>query len=314
MGDIQKTQVLILGSGPAGSTAALYSSRADLKTLVIEGGQPGGQLTITTDVENFPGFVDGIMGPELVESFKKQAMRFGTEYVFDTIVEAELSKRPFVLKSENSTYECDVLIIASGASARMIGIESEKELMGYGVSTCATCDGFFFKKKELIVVGGGDSAMEEAIFLTKFATKVTVVHRRDALRASKIMQERALKHEKISFIWDSIVEEILGTQADGVRGVKIRNVKTDEITEYPCEGVFTAIGHVPNSDVFNGQLDMDENGYLITQSDSTATNILGVFASGDVQDHVFRQAITAAGSGCMAAMEAERYLENNGTA
>ncbi len=314
MGDIQKTQVLILGSGPAGSTAALYSSRADLKTLVIEGGRPGGQLTITTDVENYPGFVDGIMGPELVENFKKQAIRFGTEYVFDTIIEAELSKQPFVLKGENSTYECDVLVIASGASARMIGIESEKELMGYGVSACATCDGFFFKEKELIVVGGGDSAMEEAIFLTKFATKVTIVHRRDALRASKIMQERALNHEKISFMWDSIVEEILGTQANGVRGVKIRNVKTDKVTEYPCQGVFTAIGHVPNSQVFNDQLDMDENGYLITQSDSTATNIPGVFASGDVQDHVFRQAITAAGSGCMAAMEAERYLESNGTA
>jgi thioredoxin reductase (NADPH) len=312
MSELLKTQILLLGSGPAGSTAALYSSRADLKVTVIEGRQPGGQLTITTDVENYPGFAEGIMGPELVEIFKKQAERFGSEYVFDTIVSADLKKQPFTLKGENASYECDVLIIASGASARLLEIPSETELMGYGVSACATCDGFFFKDKELVVVGGGDTAMEEATFLTKFASKVTVVHRRDALRASKVMQERAFKNKKISFVWDSVIDEILGTKDNGVRGVNLRNVTTDKMTELSCDGVFLAIWHVPNSQIFEGQLDMDKNGYIITKSDSTATNIPGVFASGDVQDHVFRQAVTAAGTGCMAAMEAERFLESNG--
>ena len=312
MGEIIRTKAVILGSGPAGSTAALYTSRANIETIVIEGIQPGGQLTITTDVENYPGFIDGVMGPELVEIFKKQAMRFGSKYEFDTIEKADLAKHPFTLTGERNTYACDTLIITSGASARSLGLESEKKLMGYGVSSCATCDGFFFKGKELVVVGGGDSAMEEGLFLTKFATKITIVHRRNALRASKIMQDRAFKNDKISFVWDSVVEEILGTREDGVSGVMLRSVKTGDISEFPCQGVFTAIGHIPNSGIFKGQLNMDDNGYILTKPDSTVTNIPGVFAGGDVQDHVFKQAVTAAGTGCMAAMEAERFLESDG--
>lgn len=305
-----RTEVFILGSGPAGSTAALYASRANLSTMVVEGGQPGGQLTITTDVENYPGFVDGIMGPELVDIFKKQAMRFGTKYDFDTIKEVDLSKRPFVLKGDKNTYETDAVIISSGAKARLLGIPSETELMGYGVSACATCDGFFFKEKELVIVGGGDSAIEEAIFLTKFASKVSIVHRRDKLRASKIMQDRATKNSKLEFVWNSVVEEIIGTKETGVTGVKLKNTQTDERSEFPCQGVFLAIGHIPNSEIFKGQLDMDDNGYILTKPDSTQTNIPGVFASGDVQDHVYKQAITAAGTGCMAALEAEKFLES----
>ena len=308
MAETIRTKVLIMGSGPAGSTAALYVSRANLDTIVIEGSQPGGQLTITTDVENYPGFVDGITGPKLVEIFKNQAIRFGAKYEFDTIEKADLSGRPFTLTGSKNIYLCEALIIASGASASRLGLKSENELMGYGVSACATCDGFFYKEKELVVVGGGDSAIEEAIFLTKFAVKVSIVHRRDKLRASKIMQERAFKNEKIAFVWNSVVEEILGTREEGVKDVKLRNTQTGEISEYPCQVVFIAIGYIPNSHVFKGQLDLDAKGYIVTKPDSTATNIPGVFAAGDVQDHKYRQAVTAAGSGCMAALEAEKIL------
>lgn len=311
MAETIRTKVLIIGSGPAGSTAALYTSRANLDTVVIEGSQPGGQLTITTDVENYPGFVDGITGPKLVEIFKNQAMRFGARYEFDTIEKADLSVRPFTLTGSINIYLCEVLIIASGASARRLGLKSEGELMGYGVSACATCDGFFYKEKEVVVIGGGDSAIEEGIFLTKFAAKVSIVHRRDKLRASKIMQERVFKNEKITFVWNSVVEEILGTREEGVTAVKLKNTQTDEISEYPCQGVFLAIGHVPNSHVFKGQLDIDAKGYIKTKPDSTATNVPGVFAAGDVQDFKYKQAVTAAGTGCMAALEAEKFLESD---
>ncbi len=304
-------KVVIMGSGPAGLTAALYSARADLGPVVFEGLEAGGQLTLTTDVENFPGFPNGVLGPELMDSMKQQAERFGAHCLFGEITKVDFSKRPFVITSSEKEILADTFIISSGASAKMLGLDSERELLGYGVSTCATCDGFFYKDKEIVVIGGGDTAMEEAIFLTKFGSKVTLVHRRDELRASKIMQDRAFANEKIDFVWDTEVEEVLGSKETGVNAVKVKNVKTGEISEISCEGFFVAIGHTPNTSLFKGQLDMDENGYLVTINGSTQTNIPGVFASGDVQDHQYRQAITAAGTGCMAAIDAERFLNEN---
>ncbi len=303
-------RVIILGSGPAGLTAAIYAARANLEPLVIEGFQPGGQLTITTDVENYPGFPKGILGPEFMEEFKKQAERFSTKFVFGDVMAVNLKKRPFEIVAGKDTYTCDALIIATGASAKLLGLESEKKLMGYGVSACATCDGFFFKDKEVIVVGGGDTAIEEALFLTKYATNVTVIHRRNELRASKIMQDRAKKNPKVSFIWDSVVEEIYGDAKNGgVTGVRLHNVKTSKRQDLKLDGVFIAIGHEPNTKLFAGQLEMDELGYLITKN-GTTTSVAGVFACGDVQDRIYRQAVTAAGSGCMAAIDAERFLES----
>lgn len=299
--------VVIIGSGPAGLTAAIYAARANLSPLLVEGWQSGGQLTTTTEVENYPGFAKGIMGPELMKETRAQAERFGTEFLTGDVTAVNLAQRPFTLTIDGEqTIQTQTVIIATGASAIPIGLKNESRLTGHGVSTCATCDGFFFKGKELIVVGGGDSALEEANFLTKFATKVSVVHRRDKLRASKIMQDRALHNEKISFIWNTVVEDILGSEV--VTGARLKNVVTGKIADVPCAGVFVAIGHRPNTTLFAGQIDMDENGYIRTQG-GTATNVPGVFAAGDVQDSTYRQAVTAAGSGCMAAIDAERFLE-----
>jgi len=304
-------RVLILGSGPAGLTAALYTARANLAPVLVEGAEPGGQLTITTEVENYPGFEKGIQGPEMMEIFRRQAERFGTKFIFGHASEVRLGKWPFEVVVEKETLKAQALIIATGATAKLLGIESEKALMGYGVSACATCDGAFFKDKEVVVGGGENTAMEEATFLRRFPSKVDVVHRRGELRASKIMQDRAHKNPKIRFIWNSAIDTIHGTQKDGVTGVSLKDTNTGAITQHQTGGVFIAIGHQPDSQLFKGQLDMDEVGYLKTKPDSTYTNIPGVFAAGDIADSVYRQAVTAAGTGCMAAIDAERWLEAN---
>ena len=303
---VEPRDVVIIGSGPAGLTAAVYSGRANLKPLLIEGVEAGGQLMLTTEVENYPGFIDGIMGPELMERMRKQAARFGTEFLTDNVTSVGLGKHPFEVRTSGETILTKSLIISTGASAKMLDVPGEKELLGHGVSTCATCDGFFFKDHELLIVGGGDSAMEEAIFLTKFASKVTVVHRRNALRASKIMQDRARANDKIDFVWDSVITEIFGNGK--VAGARVKNLKTGEEREIPAGGVFVAIGHTPNTQLFEGQLDLS-GGYIVTEGEDTATSVPGVFAAGDVVDFRYRQAITAAGMGCMAAIDAERYLE-----
>lgn len=307
-GEYLLNNVIIIGSGCAGLTAAIYAGRANLNPLVIDGYEPGGQLSLTTMVENFPGFPDGILGPDLIENMRKQAERFGTQFKAGAITEVDISKRPFKITTSSETFETRALIIASGATAKMIGLESEKKLVGHGVSTCATCDGYFFRGKEIAVVGGGDSAMEEANFLSKFASKVHLLHRRNEFRASKIMVERARANEKIRFVTPVVVEDISDVSRGGVEFVTLRNTETSEITTLPVEGVFVAIGHEPNTTVFRGKLDMDENGYLITHHGSQ-TKVPGVFAAGDVQDHHYRQAVTAAGSGCMAALDAEKFLD-----
>ena len=305
-----KRKVIIIGSGPAGLTAAIYSARANLSPLVFEGIQPGGQLTITTDVENYPGFPDGIMGPDMMEKFRKQAQKFGAECLFQHVEKVDISKQPFSVWANGQKYQSDSIIISTGASARLLGLDAEKELMGNGVSACATCDGFFYKDKKVVVVGGGDSAMEEATFLTKFASEVVIVHRRDEFRASKIMVERAINNPKISVMYNSIVKNIIGTKDSGVESIEIEDVKSKTNSVLNCDGIFMAIGHIPNTEMFNNILSLDENGYIKTMSDSTHTNIEGVFACGDVQDSIYKQAVTAAGSGCMAALDAEKWLEN----
>jgi len=302
--------MVIIGSGPAGLTAAIYAARANLSPLLIEGKEPGGQLTLTTLVENYPGFPEGIMGPQLMEDMREQAKRFGTEIVNGYVHAVKLTQKPFRVYYGDQEIETKTVVISTGSSAKLIGLEAELKLMGHGVSTCATCDGFFFRGKEIAVVGGGDSAMEEATFLTKFATKVSLIHRRDTLRASKIMQDRALANDKIKFIWNTIIEDVEGTRDTGVTGLKLRNLKIQELSQIKLDGLFVAIGHNPNTEIFKGQITLDDRGYIITQPNSTRTNIPGVFACGDVQDPVFRQAISAAGTGCMAAIEAERWLEH----
>ncbi len=302
--------VVIIGSGCAGLTAAIYAARANLRPLVIDGYEPGGQLTLTTMVENFPGFPEGILGPELIERMRKQAERFGAQFKAGAVSHIDLGHRPFKITAGKESYQCRALIVAAGASARLLGLDSEKKLMGHGVSTCATCDGYFFRGKEIAVVGGGDSAMEEATFLTKFASRVNVIHRRGEFRASKIMLDRARSNEKIRFIAPAVVEDVLDPAKDTVEALKIRDLHTNHVSTLPAAGLFIAIGHDPNTKVFQGKLQMDANGYLVTRNGSK-TNVEGVFAAGDVQDHHYRQAVTAAGSGCMAAMDAEKFLEEH---
>lgn len=307
---MEARKVIIIGTGPAGLTAAIYNGRADLKPLVLEGHEPGGQLTLTTEVENWPGYINGVMGPELMSNMKQQAAKFGAEFLPVMCTEVDLSKRPFIVKASNgNSYSAEAIIISTGASAKFLGLPKEKELTGHGVSTCATCDGFFYRDKIVHVVGGGDTAMEDATFITKFAKKVYIVHRKDTLRASKPMQDRAFKNPKIEFIWDSAVTEIL-SDAHGVTGIKVENLKTGKVEERQTDGLFYAIGHTPNTKFLNGQLKTNEEGYIITH-DGPETNIPGVFACGDVQDTIYRQAITASGSGCQAAIKAERFLEGH---
>jgi thioredoxin reductase (NADPH) len=304
------SKVLIIGSGPAGYTAAIYAARANLKPIIVAGMQPGGQMTITTDVENYPGFADVIQGPWLMEQMQGQAEHVGTKMIYDLITSVDFTQRPFTaIGDSGDTYSGDTVIISTGAQARWLGLDSEQKYQGFGVSACATCDGFFFREQEVCVIGGGNTAVEEAIYLTNHASKVTLIHRRDELRAEKIMQERLFKNPKVEMVWDSVAEEVLGTEDPiGVTGVRIRNVKTDETREIPCQGFFVAIGHDPATAVFKGKVEMDDEGYVITAPDSTATNIPGVFAAGDVKDKIFRQAVTAAGMGCMAALEAEKFI------
>jgi thioredoxin reductase (NADPH) len=299
-------KVLIIGSGPAGLTAAIYAARADLEPFMIEGMERGGQLMITTDVENYPGFPDGVMGPDLMEQMRKQAERFGTRIASSDVTDVDFSQKPFTVSVGQDTYAAESVIISTGASARWLGVEGEERLRGFGVSACATCDGFFFRDKELLIVGGGDTAMEEALFLTKFASRVTVVHRRDEFRASPIMVTRVLEHPKIDVLWDSVVVEIVGDTL--VTGARIRNVTTDEVTDFEADGVFVAIGHTPNTNVFEGEIDLDQDGYILTEPGTTLTSVEGVFAAGDVTDKVYRQAVTAAGLGCQAALDAQRWL------
>ena len=312
MSEQNHRKVIVIGSGPAGYTAGLYLGRANLQNLVFEGEQPGGQLTITTDVENYPAFPDGIMGPELMEKFKAQAVRFGTEVVSQIVSEVDLGVHPFVVKTSKDTYTADAVIVSTGSSARWLGLPDEESFMGKGLSACATCDGFFFRDQDIAVVGGGDTALEEATFLTNFGKSVTLIHRRDELRGSKIMQQRALDNEKIDMAWNSVIEKYLADDDGNLKGLLLKDTVDGSTRELPVTGCFIAIGHTPNTQFLNGQLDNDENGYLVTKPNVTATNIEGVFAAGDVQDHVYRQAVTSAGTGCMAAIEAERWLAEKG--